>query len=284
MIPQPSTIIKCTDLVSCFQTLYNFFFMLLLALAFLIFVYGAFQYLLSGGGIFKKEEGKKKMINSIVAIIVVLLIPPILQFINPQIFKGIEMEIPKITAKLPEYEGEAEEPPPSVEQIPVPIKDKLVRVQDLGLSNIHVKYPEIRVNQGIVQSLIKLDEELRKANLKIIITAGYSLPKEKHASNCHNLYGTCIDFVIEGVPNDINDYRNYVAYHLMGTILIHNLGLNPLFETVFQNESRPDKGCKTKKINRGSGPIEWKFCKYTSGTHIHVELPVSPIFQYRGIQ
>ncbi len=100
-IVPPSKLINCTDLSTCFQALYNFSFTLFLALCFLMFVYGAFQYLLSGAGIFSKEEGKKRMINSIIALIVILVIPLILNLINPQIFQA-KLKIPKVEATLPE--------------------------------------------------------------------------------------------------------------------------------------------------------------------------------------
>jgi len=94
-IPRPSDIVKCEDIASCFQALYNLFFALLIVLAFIYFLYGAFQYLLSAGGIFQKEEGKKKMINSIIAVIVALGIPIILNMINPGIFQTT-IKIPKV--------------------------------------------------------------------------------------------------------------------------------------------------------------------------------------------
>ena len=104
-IPQPSAIIKCTDISSCFQSLYNFFFALLIALAFLNFLYGAFQYLISAGGVFSKEEGKRRMINSVLAVIIALSVPIILNMINPEIFKA-KLYIPQVTVKLPSYKME----------------------------------------------------------------------------------------------------------------------------------------------------------------------------------
>lgn len=111
-MPRPFELIKCSDIVSCFQSIYNFFFMILLALAFLNFLYGAFQYLTSGAGIFKKEEGKNKMKNSIIAVIVVLLVPLVLQLINPEIFTNINLSIPKVKATLPSLIITSPETPP----------------------------------------------------------------------------------------------------------------------------------------------------------------------------
>jgi len=98
----------CTDIVSCFQTIYNLLFALLLFLSFLWFLYGAIEYLLSAGSITSKEEGKKRMINSIVAVLIAFLIPVILNMINPKIF-NFQLQIPVVKVKqmetknIPEY-------------------------------------------------------------------------------------------------------------------------------------------------------------------------------------
>lgn len=97
----PADLIRCQDVQSCFQSLYNFFFVIFLALAFLNFVYGAFQYLIAPTSIFAQDAGKRKMRNSIIAIIVVLLIPPLLQLINPGIFQGIKLSIPRVEVEIP---------------------------------------------------------------------------------------------------------------------------------------------------------------------------------------
>jgi hypothetical protein len=101
-ISSPSELIRCDSLTSCFQALYNFLFALLILLAFLNFLYGAFLYLLSGGGIYDKEKGKNKMRNSVVAFFVALIIPIILNMINPKIFSS-ELKIPQVKVTLPEY-------------------------------------------------------------------------------------------------------------------------------------------------------------------------------------
>jgi hypothetical protein len=101
-ISPPSELIRCDSLTSCFQALYNFLFALLILLAFLNFLYGAFLYLLSGGGIYDKEKGKNKMRNSVVALLVAFIIPIILNMINPKIFSS-ELLIPGVKVTLPEY-------------------------------------------------------------------------------------------------------------------------------------------------------------------------------------
>lgn len=104
LLSQVSSFINCSNLSSCFQSLYNLFFAILIGASLLYFIYGAFQYLISGGGVFPKESGKKKMRNAIVALIVALIIPVILNMINPNIFKAV-LKIPQVSANPPQYIG-----------------------------------------------------------------------------------------------------------------------------------------------------------------------------------
>jgi hypothetical protein len=119
-IPSLSEFIKCNNLSSCFQELYNFLFALFILLAFLSFLYGAFLYLLSAGGVYDKEKGKNKMKNSIIALLVALIVPIILNMINPGIFRS-ELKVPQVEVTLPEYQGFGSgyiEPPPGSTQPP----------------------------------------------------------------------------------------------------------------------------------------------------------------------
>jgi hypothetical protein len=102
-LKSPSELIQCTNITSCFQALYNFLFAIFIALAFLYFLYGAFQYLLSAGGVYPKEEGKSKMKNSLIAMVVALAIPIILNMINPYIF-NVVLQVPKVDVVLPKSE------------------------------------------------------------------------------------------------------------------------------------------------------------------------------------
>jgi hypothetical protein len=97
ILPSPSSLLSfsCNDIVSCFQTIYNILFIILLGLAFLWFLFGAFEYLLSSSGYYNVQKGKSRMISAILSIVVVLIIPPILYLIDPNIFKG-KLQIPKI--------------------------------------------------------------------------------------------------------------------------------------------------------------------------------------------
>jgi hypothetical protein len=95
-MPTTATTTFCKDLPSCFQAIYNLLFALLIALAFLYFLYGAFLYLLSAGGWYDQAEAKKRMINSIVALLIALGMPMILYMINPEMFK-VTLQVPEVT-------------------------------------------------------------------------------------------------------------------------------------------------------------------------------------------
>jgi len=95
-MPTTATTTFCKDLPSCFQALYNLLFALLIALAFLYFLYGAFLYLLSAGGVYSQEEAKRRMFNSIIALLIALGMPMILYMINPEMFK-VTLQVPEVT-------------------------------------------------------------------------------------------------------------------------------------------------------------------------------------------
>ena len=82
--------------MAIFKNLYNLLFALLIALAFLYFLYGAFLYLLSAGGVYSQEEAKRRMINSVIALLIALGLPIILYMINPNIF-NVTLQVPKVT-------------------------------------------------------------------------------------------------------------------------------------------------------------------------------------------
>jgi hypothetical protein len=227
-LPQPSKVIQCTDLASCFQAIYNFFFAILIALAFIYFLYGAFQYLLSAGGVFPKEEGKKKMINSLIAVMVALGIPIFLNMINPGIFR-VELQVPKVDVKPALYvlleavemseknldtskpEMQARFLPPTGGSRLGPILDDCIQIQrecdvrkifsDSPLTNISFANNDNGteyIHHRLKDMIVELDKKLKEAGIKIIITDGFSIGD--HASPCHTAYGTCIDVVVAGKP------------------------------------------------------------------------------------
>jgi hypothetical protein len=226
-LPSPSELIKCTDLASCFQAIYNFFFAILIALAFLNFLYGAIKYLLSAGGVFPKEEGKKKMVNSIIAVIIALGIPIILNMINPEIFQ-VKLRVPKVEVTPPLYvsleavetsektldtsktEIRARFLPPTGPRRLGPLLDCSRNSRECDVKKIFKDTPLANIsfanndngteyiNPGLKNMIIQLDQELKRAGIKIIITDGYSIGD--HASPCHMVSGTCIDVVVAGKP------------------------------------------------------------------------------------
>jgi len=103
ILPSPSDLLSlsCSDLSTCFQSIYNILFMILLGLAFFWFLFGAFEYLLSASGYYSIQKAKSRMISAILAVVIVLIIPSILYLIDPEIFK-IKLKIPEVKVKAPE--------------------------------------------------------------------------------------------------------------------------------------------------------------------------------------
>jgi hypothetical protein len=229
ILPQPSQLINCNDLSSCIQATYNFLFAIFLALSFLWFLYGAFQYLLSGAKIYSKDEGKNKMKNAIISLVIVLVIPIILNMINPGIFNA-ELYIPKIDVRMPVIvslaEVENSEKELTDEQInsaPNKISGSAsIRTREApsdwerswNWKKIFADQPLVAirtadndngteyVNPALRDIIISLDKKWMYATCPIFgdcpyllkVTDGYS-PGD-HASSAHTKYGTAIDIVI----------------------------------------------------------------------------------------
>jgi hypothetical protein len=213
----------CTDIVSCFQTIYNLLFALLFFLSFLWFLYGAIEYLLSAGSITSKEEGKKRMINSIVAVLIAFLIPVILNMINPKIF-NFQLKIPVVKVKQmevdlnavetsesnksyyePDYSKLGYSPGPE-KQEPGSAWDKNVVFKDTKLKRISWSNNDTGrteyINPALKDKIIKLDKALQDTPYRIIITDCYSPYIGEHKSKCHLEYGTCCDIVVDGLHPD----------------------------------------------------------------------------------
>ena len=230
---------QCTDLSSCFQAIYNIFFVILIALAFLYFLYGAFLYLLSGAGIYNKENGKNKMQNAIYSILIALIIPVILNTINPDIFQ-VQLKIPKVTVQMPFYyidlrkveqsEKNINDDDPTVKHsekfLPPITSISLQRekyrclIDDKRTCDVHVIFAEALrngeisrfnfanndngteyINPAIANYVLQLIKQAKNEGIHVTVTDGFS--QGDHASKCHTQYGTCIDVVVAGkAPND----------------------------------------------------------------------------------
>ncbi|BCX15502.1 MAG: hypothetical protein KatS3mg097_394 [Candidatus Parcubacteria bacterium] len=105
-LPQPSELLltQCSDIATCFQAIYNLLVAILIALSFLFFVFGAFQYILSAANIYNAQEGKDKMKKSLIALIIALIMPAIMYFVNADIFTNVKLFIPKVTVDLPPFD------------------------------------------------------------------------------------------------------------------------------------------------------------------------------------
>ncbi|BCX15412.1 MAG: hypothetical protein KatS3mg097_304 [Candidatus Parcubacteria bacterium] len=101
----PYQLIDCSDILSCFQSIYNLLVILLIAFSFLLFVFGAFQYILSAANIFSIGEAKNRMKNSLTALIIGLVFSSLMYYINPNIFK-VNLFIPKVNMEMPPLIGD----------------------------------------------------------------------------------------------------------------------------------------------------------------------------------
>jgi hypothetical protein len=265
--PSPSQVIKCQDLASCFQAIYNFLFAIFVAMAFLYFLFGAFEYLISGAGIYKKESGKSRMINAITALIIVLVLPVILNMINPHIFEA-KLQIPKVTVTTPgsEYRGEDHTAPSP----PGPPKAGFVTIGRLGLKCIKGRN-DVQISETIVDKIRTLDDNLCKLGVDAIITSGL---RSGYGSNCHTVYGTCID-IIPANDNGLPVGAHCREWKNLGQAL-QGIG-NFIYET---NEGT----CKDNKVLTDNDPCciinekycdgikEWHKCLQSKGFHIHANL------------
>jgi hypothetical protein len=241
-LPRPSELIVCKNLASCFQAFYNLLFAILILLAFVYFIYGALQYLLSGAKVYSKEEGKKKMINSVIAVILALSIPIILNMINPGIFK-VELKLPVVesTPFLYHYYGDVDlEPNKGCPGSGVKYVDNgpiLVSLSSIGLSGKLRPSAGVCANIQIVPYLCVLDKLLDLPGQNddpksdsyishVAITSGYS---QAHQNDCHKTYGFCLDMAVRPIatnPDDEKALRESCPKYLKLQQLIDNASHN----------------------------------------------------------
>jgi hypothetical protein len=303
-LPRPSELVNCENIVSCFQAFYNLFFAILILLAFVYFIYGALQYLLSGAKVYSKEEGKKKMINSVVAVILALAIPIILNMINPGIFKAqLKLPVIKVDPVLYTYYGEQHtitdpDCPTGNQNVKKIDRFYMVSLSSVGFKNIKAD-SGVCANLQILPYLCKLDKSLSESKGEINpfpqpikITSGYS---KNHDNACHTGSGRCVDIVIEQGFGSLNEAcSSYLAL----SRFLQNAGANTIvFETKAKEEQLnrctdvvKDMECayehfwyETIETGQGFGhtqqrrsgkiknKVTWKQCPKTTGTHLHVE-------------
>ena len=259
-LPRPSELVNCENIASCFQAFYNLFFAILILLAFVYFIYGALQYLLSGAKVYSKEEGKKKIINSVVAVILALVIPIILNMINPGIFKAqLRLPVIKIEPAIYTYYGEAHtitDPDCPTGNTGNQNVKKICRFYYVSLSSVGFKKIQagsgVCANLQILPYLCSLDKVLSnppEKNIepkveKIEITSGYS---KNHDNACHKNTGMCVDIVLKEIPaktlKEACPYFLVLKKYLQSVVSERGVLINPTFETIGKGEEPKDK-CK----------------------------------------
>mgnify|MGYP001773130805 CR=1 FL=1 len=198
-----SDLINCGGLGSCLQALYNLGVQIAVALAFLMIILGGFEYMLSAT-VAGKARGKERIMDALKGLIIIFISGSVLYYINPNIFNAV-LTIPQINIT-----GEPGQEPQSTETgvSPEGMCDssgtvKCMRVKECVSGKTSAVYPkeeDISINPNVCQKLIDLGKEMEKNGIRIKVSAGKTRPYkgEKHESRCHNVYGTCIDFVPEG--------------------------------------------------------------------------------------
>jgi hypothetical protein len=262
-VKPPSELINCTNLFSCFQAIYNFLFAILIALAFLNFLYGAFLYLLSGGGIYDKSRGKDKMINSLVAVIVALVVPIILNMVNPRIFTVV-LQVPTVTVTEPGYEVTGISYEPSENYLYSRTKTG-GRIGEYICNAIIGEYnytsyngPVMTNYQGYpmrIEVKRALEECVTKKGASYIITAGYDA-NYTGSDPCHLVVGNCIDIV----PSDGTSYQALLN-------VLTECGFNVLNEAGMILYC-PTEGVDIKDCVDDGGPC------YKKGNHLHAILDI----------
>ena len=194
ILPSPSDLLSlsCSDLSTCFQSIYNILFMILLGLAFFWFLFGAFEYLLSASGYYSIQKAKSRMISAILAVVIVLIIPPILYLIDPNIF-NITLKIPDVKVKAPEaeFKDSAELSEEEIQQIwrttttnqqtgPITSnlpssrpfnKSDLVPIK--GIKGIVISKPNMTIHKDLLIPLAKAGKIAQNMGYKIMITSAF---------------------------------------------------------------------------------------------------------------
>jgi hypothetical protein len=175
-MPTTATTTFCKDLPSCFQALYNLLFALLIALAFLYFLYGAFLYLLSAGGVYSQEEAKKRMINSIIALLIALGMPMILYMINPEMFK-VTLQVPEVTtteAVIIFFRDSVTLDDEEADRIQSSFNENrdIVQIPN-NLRGIKVVASDKRINSQLLPHLIRAGEIAANNGCTLVISSAY---------------------------------------------------------------------------------------------------------------
>jgi hypothetical protein len=250
---------QCSDLSSCFQAIYNILFVILIALAFLYFLYGAFLYLLSGAGIYNKQEGKNKMQNAIYSILVALIIPVILNTINPDIFQ-VQLKIPQVKVQLPaySYKFEAGYLPGTDQPLTGPIKGK-AKCDLNAIPNTSACHLDNLVQNSLVSSIFT-SQNMKMFALICLNESGGDPAIESNVDRCRD--GKPFSIGLFQINMTVTDFRLDD-----GTICKHNQifdGTN--FNCTVKNEELYEKcknGLKNDRFNIMQAVIKYQERRYS---------------------
>ncbi|GIW66080.1 MAG: hypothetical protein KatS3mg094_599 [Candidatus Parcubacteria bacterium] len=185
----------------CLQGLYNLGVALAVMLAFFMFLFGAFKNLLSVVPDVKME-GKSMMRNSIIGLVVIFVSGSILYWINPFIFDP-RIVVYRITTDIDHQEKWTDNDVANIgynsSNYQAPGKTgKIVKIKpysNIRLSNNDEYQGQTGefANECVLPFLEKLNENLKKYDVKVTLTDGFSVGD--HESEAHIKYGTAVDIV-----------------------------------------------------------------------------------------
>jgi len=196
------------NLQSCLQGAYNMGLAIAIALAFLMAVIGAFQYLL-GAAINQKDEGKKKILGSIYGLAIIFVSGVVLYWINPSIFSA---ELITFRVSQLEVPGLGE-----TETVGVLTTQQIQTLQGSGnLGNLtpipFANLSQVRnatrqtpgraaaVRPAMLLFLQKINELLTARGVTVQVTSAYRSPQVQQqvnprASNSLHSWGLALDLV-----------------------------------------------------------------------------------------
>jgi hypothetical protein len=251
-------------LQSCIQGIYNLLVALAVLVAFLYFLFGAIQYMLSPIADIK-GSGKSKMFGALKGLFVIFIFGAILYWINPNIFNAKLIFYRVTSLEIPETEVWTDEQaksyaynisgtigetiswgPDAIVKVPTSYSN----IKILGNDVYNGQHGEF-VNKCMIPALDALNAKLKEKDKFITLNDGYSVGD--HQSKAHTVCGTAIDIT----PNlNRKDYWEAVCSAIVETGYFHKI--------IY--EAGP-----WDSINCGGTTLKRMVFQKTTGPHFHIE-------------
>lgn len=167
-------------LQDCLQTVYNFIVVIAVALAFIVIIWGAIEYLV-GAAANTQQAGKEKIFNALIGLLIIFSSGVVLYWINPQIFSArlVLFKVTTLTApgtvisdsskesfpsatELPRGPAPTvtgpEKPTPPEAKLPQGVKGKTKRFTDVSVTHYYTPHEsQKRFNEGSFEKEVKME-------------------------------------------------------------------------------------------------------------------------------